>query len=111
MQIASAEPELTRRSLDETGTALIELIQKDVPVYTGDLRDSYQKELTDPRKLIVGSKPFWGPFRRPYPTYYAPHVEFGYGDYTPKPRPHFLPAWYQADKIFTAKFKKNFGSF
>lgn len=104
---AQAAPQIGKKSLQDTGYTLLNIIHQFVPVDTGDLKRSYMWEMQDDDTMIVGSNQFRGVYARPYTTYYAPHVELGLG-FAPHPQPHFMPAWEQAEKTFIAHFTSNF---
>lgn len=96
--------DLVSVSLLQTGEAVNNIIRRLAPVDTGDLRRSYTYKLLDPETIIIGSNQFRGVYARGYPTFYAPDVEFGYQH---KAKPHFLPGWTQAERIFMSRFKAN----
>lgn len=101
-ELADDFPKFNQLALQMTGTALTSLIRQLVPVDTGDLRNSYISEVYG-NSLRVGSNRFLGVYRRGYPTYYAPQVEFGLGQ---SAQPHFVPAWKQARATYTAVITK-----
>lgn len=104
---AAQMPGIAKKSLQDAGEDMLNIIQQFVPVDTGDLSRSYMWEMVDDDTMIIGSNQFRGVYARPYTTYYAPDVEFGWG-YADHPQPHFMPAWDRAESIFIAKFKSNF---
>lgn len=102
---AQAAPQIAKQSLQDTGYTMLNIIHQFVPIDTGDLKRSYMWEMQDEDTMIIGSNQFRGVYARPYTTYYAPHVEFGWGN---EAQPHFMPAWDRAESIFSVQFKKNF---
>lgn len=107
-KIINSAPGQTKRALQETGQQMSVEIKPRVPVDTGDLQRSYMSEMLNDTTMIFGSNQFRGVYARGYPTYYAPHVEFGLGK-GKTPKPHFIPIWDRAETIFLARFKANFG--
>jgi hypothetical protein len=101
---ADLAKEVVKISLEETGSGVTTIIRRLAPVDTGDLKRSYTWTMPDSESIIIGSNQFQGVYARGYPTYYAPDVEFGYQH---KPKPHFLPGWTQAERIFVSRFKAN----
>lgn len=97
-------PLLAKQALEQTARDIVDITRQFVPVDTGDLRNSYTYEFKDDDTIIVGSNKLMGPRVRKNETYYAPWVEFGL-DGQPD-QPHFTPAFQQARKIFTARFKQ-----
>ncbi|MFZ9272082.1 MAG: HK97-gp10 family putative phage morphogenesis protein [Ilumatobacteraceae bacterium] len=105
--IAEVAEEAVRDALEDSGNQTIEEIRRLVPVDTGDLRDSYMKEIDQNGSrvtMLIGSNPERGVYRRGHPTEYAPFVEFGTS--RSSAQPHFLPAMVNFDLLFPEALKQ-----
>lgn len=108
-KIIDSAPGDSKKALTATGLQMTAMIKPLVPVDTGDLQRSYMSEMLTENTMIFGSNQYRGVYARPYTTYYAPHVEFGWGKGNRTPKPHFLPVWSRAEAIYLANFKAIFG--
>lgn len=103
-----AAPGIARLALQDTAKDIVDITKQLVPVDTGDLRNSYMYEQVDEDTIRVGSSKNRGVYKRGYPTYYAPYVEFGSDQEGGEAQPHFVPAFSRAASIFIARFKQRF---
>lgn len=99
---------VARLALEDTGKDIVDIAKQLAPVDTGDLRNSYMWEMVDEDTMRVGSSKNRGVYKRGYPTYYAPYVEFGTDAPGGEAQPHFVPAFSRAASIFVVRFKQRF---
>lgn len=74
-------------ALNETADFILLLIRLYVPIDTGRLRDSYQKESVTPLHILIGSA-----------LYYSIYQEFGTS--VMPAQPHLAPSFIQAQGFF-----------
>jgi HK97 gp10 family phage protein len=89
--IAVGADEALSLALHDTADFILTLIRAYVPVDTGWLRDSYQKESVSQLYILVGTM-----------VTYSVFVEFGTG--RQRAQPHLTPAFWQAREFFEQQF-------
>lgn len=94
--------EASHEALKQASEDIVSITKQLVPVDTGDLKNSYMYEFQTEDSVIIGSNQSRGVYKRGYPTYYAPYVEFGTEDHVEQP--HFIHAWEQARNILRIRF-------
>lgn len=85
--IADKSDEAVSIALHDTAMFIISLIRSFVPVDTGFLRDSYQKESVSQLHILIGTM-----------VHYSIFVE--YGTRKQQAQPHITPAFLQAESYF-----------
>ena len=103
-RIAKQAPGLADAALKQTGEDIVSVIKQLAPVDTGDLRNSYLHEMVDTGVMRIGSSKNRGVYKRGYPTFYAPYVEFGTEEQSAQP--HFIHGWRQVRPTFIVRFKQ-----
>lgn len=80
-------------ALHDTANFILTLVRVFVPVDTGFLRDSYQKESVSQLHILIGTM-----------VTYSIFVEFGTS--RQRSQPHLTPAFHQAEEFFKQSVEK-----